>query len=67
MIDLSKPNMQPINNVLSNIIYSGDKTNVKMTLVNGKILYEDGRFNIGIDEYEVYNRCNLILSRIKES
>ena len=67
MIDLSKPNMQPINNILSNIIYSGDKSNVKMTLVNGKILYEDGRFNIGIDEYEVYNRCNLILSRIKES
>lgn len=66
MIDLNKPNMQPINNILCNIIYSADKTNVKMTMVNGKILYEDGKFNINIKEQEVYDKCNELLHRLKE-
>ena len=44
MIDLNQPNMQPENNVLKNLVYSGSKQNVKMTMVDGKILYEDGEF-----------------------
>ncbi len=45
VIDLSMPNMQPINNIIKNLIYSGSKINVKMTMVNGNILYEDGKFS----------------------
>ena len=54
MIDLHQPNMQPINNIEKNIVYSGSKQNVKMTMVNGKILYEDGAFFIGADAEEIY-------------
>lgn len=46
MIDLNMPNMQPINNIAKNIVYSGSKINVRMTMVDGKILYQDGRFFI---------------------
>ena len=66
MIDLHKPNMQPENSILSNIIYSADKTNVKMTMVNGKILYEDGEFHIHMKEQEVYDKCNSLLKSLKE-
>ena len=43
MIDLCKPNMQPLNDIARNIVFSGSKQNVKMTMVAGKILYEDGK------------------------
>lgn len=40
MIDLMQPNMQPINNIPKNIVYSGSKSNVAMTMIGGRILYE---------------------------
>lgn len=65
MIDLHQPNMQPLNNIEKNIVYSGSKQNVKMTMVNGKILYENGEFFIGTSPEEVYKKANEIISRMK--
>ena len=65
MIDLHQPNMQPINNIEKNIVYSGSKQNVKMTMVDGKILYEDGKFNIGVSAEEVYAKANEIINRMR--
>ena len=65
MLDLKKPNMQPENNIVKNIVYAGSKQNVKMTMVNGKILYENGAFSIGFSEEEIYRRANEIINRIK--
>ena len=65
MIDLHQPNMQPINNIEKNIVYSGSKQNVKMTMVNGKILYEDGAFFIGADAEEIYEKANKIIDRMR--
>ena len=65
MIDLKQPNMQPINNIAKNIVYSGSKTNVKMTMIDGKILYEDGNFADGIDAEEIYTKANVILERLR--
>ena len=42
LIDLQQPNMQPIQNLEKNLVYSGSKQNVKLTMVAGKVLYEDG-------------------------
>lgn len=61
MIDLHRPNMQPINNILKNLVYSGSKENVKLTMVNGKILYEKGAFYMGLDPEEVYAKANEII------
>ena len=58
MIDLRQPNMQPLNNIAKNIVYSGSKQNVKLTMVNGKILYEDGRFYIGEEPEDIYAKAN---------
>ena len=62
MIDLHKPNMQPLNNIAKNIVYSGSKQNIKMTMINGQILYEDGKFAGFIDEDGIYKEA----ARIKE-
>ena len=64
MIDMHQPNMQPENDILRNIVYSGSKQNVKMTMINGKILYEDGKYNIGVDPEVIYKEANSILKRI---
>lgn len=64
-IDLQSPNMQPMNNIVKNIVYSGSKQNVLFTMVNGKMLYEKGKFNIGFDSKEVYSKVNAIINRMK--
>lgn len=66
MIDLRQPNMQPENNLVKNLVYSGSKQNVKLTMVNGKVLYEDGIFLIGFDPAEIYTKANEIIGRMKE-
>lgn len=64
MIDLDQPNMQPIHNIRKNLVYSGSKQNVKMTMVAGKVLYKDGEFFIGTDADKVYQKANEIAARI---
>ena len=64
MIDLMQPNMQPINNIVKNIVYSGSKSNIKMTMIGGIIRYEDGKFNIGVEPEEVYKKAEEIKARI---
>ena len=54
MIDLDAPNMQPLNNISKNIVYSGSKMNVRMTMIDGVIRYEDGRYDTGQDPQEIY-------------
>lgn len=66
MIDLHQPNMQPYNNIVDNIVYSGSKTNIKMTMVNGKILYEDGKFSVGVDPEQIYEKVNELMAKYRE-
>ena len=61
VIDLSKPNMRPINCIEKNIVYSGSKQNVRLTMVNGRVLYENGEYFIGIDPMEVYTKTEKLL------
>ena len=65
MIDLHQPNMQPLNNITKNIVYSGSKQNVIFTMVNGKILSEKGKFDIGVEPEEVYRKANEIIESFR--
>lgn len=64
MVDLNQPNMQPINNLIKNLVYSGSKQNIKMTMINGKILYENGKFYTKESPEEIYEKVNSIKERI---
>ena len=61
MINLQQPNMQPENNIVKNLVYSGSKQNVKLTMVNGKILYEEQKFSIGFEPADIYKEANRII------
>ena len=61
MIDMHRPNMQPENNIVKNIVYSGSKENVKMTMIDGKILYENGEFFVGEAAEDIYQKANAII------
>lgn len=65
MIDLHRPNMQPLNHVVKNLVYSGSKENVKLTMINGQILYEDNQFYVHEDPEEIYRKANEIIERMK--
>ena len=58
VIDLHRPNMHPLNNPAVNLVYSGSKENIRLTMVNGKILYENGEFMIGQSPEEVYRAAD---------
>lgn len=64
VIDLKRPNMQPVNNILKNIVYSGSKENVVMTMVNGKILYDKREFK-NIDTEKIYYNAQKVTDRLK--
>lgn len=66
MIDLHMPNMQPIHNITKNLVYSGSKINVKMTMINGKILYENGSYYLPESMEQIYEKCNVISHRLCE-
>lgn len=67
VIDLNQPNMQPINNITKNLVYSGSKSNVILTMVNGKILYENGKYDIGEEPGKIYEKANQYLKVIKNN
>lgn len=54
VISLHRPNMRPIHDVAKNLVYSGTRDNVRMTMVAGSILYENGEFHVGCDAEEIY-------------
>ena len=58
VIDLHRPNMQPLLNIPKNLVYSGSKENVRLTMVNGRVLYENGQFFIGEEPEEIYRQVN---------
>ena len=65
VLDLHQPNTQPLNSIVKNIVYSGSKQIVELTMVNGKILYEKGKFFIGEDPEEIYAKANLRMEELK--
>lgn len=65
LIDLQQPNMQPLNNIEKNVVYSGSKQNVKLVMIAGKVLYENGEFYVGEDPVRIYAEANRIIRGMK--
>ena len=54
VIDLQRPNMQPVHNAARNLVYSGSKENVRLTMNAGRVLYENGAFFVGEPVQDIY-------------
>lgn len=66
VIDMNRPNMQPVNNVQKNLVFAGTRDNVKMTVANGVIVYENGKFPT-LDAEKIYAKANEIMAVKKNS
>ncbi len=66
LIDMNRPSMQPEHNIVKNLVYSGSKDCVCMTMIDGKILYENGEFFIGESPQEIYERAKHELKEITQ-
>ena len=66
MIDLSAPNMQPINNIITNLVYAGSKDNVMLTMINGRILYENGQYFLNENVEDIYQKAEEIATRLEK-
>ena len=64
MIDVHRPNMQPINNVFNNLVNACESNNVVMTMIDGKIVYRNDKFYCNVDYNNIVNHCNKIIERI---
>ncbi len=61
VIDLDQPNMQPHADTITNLVYSASKSNVLMTMVAGRILYERGNFHVGVEPEQIYADANTVV------
>lgn len=64
LLDMHQPNMQPENNIPKNIVYAGNRKNVILTMINGKIVYESDKYYMGFDPEEIYYKANQIIQRM---
>lgn len=64
LIDLHQPNMHPLHNIPKNIVYSAGKSNVCMTMVNGRILYRNGEYFVGDSAEHIFAECDRIVGRL---
>jgi len=63
VLDLNDVNLFPINDIGDLIKYSATSANVKMTMVDGKILYENGEYYT-IDREKVFHECKKIVEKL---
>ena len=65
-INLNRPNLQPMTNILNNLVYSGSRDDVMLTMVNGKILYRDGEFFLGEKVEDIYAKAQEVTDRLEK-
>lgn len=63
VVDISGPHMNPVHNLKNNLVYSASGSDVIMTMVDGKVLYEDGEYTT-IDIEEVIREADRVTKEI---
>ncbi len=67
MLDISGPNMYPVHDMLTNLVYSMSGSDIMMTMADGAVLFENGEYR-GIDvektAYEVQRSVEYILGKL---
>ena len=62
ILDLSNINLQPINDIFSDIVYNAKGENVETTIVGGNILMENRKL-LTLNENEIIKNCTNILNK----
>ncbi|MBQ0078346.1 MAG: amidohydrolase [Eubacterium sp.] len=57
-IDVSGPNMHPVHQMVNNLVYSASSSDVKLTMIDGRVVYDDGEYPTLDIEKVIYNAEN---------
>ncbi len=63
VIDLERPHLQPVLDVLSNIVFSAQSSDVVLNMIDGRVVYKDGEF-LTIDRERVFAEAKQRVKRI---
>ena len=63
--DIIMLDMPESKEIINYIVFKGSINNVVLTMINGKILYENGRYNISEDIKDIYHKMEEISQRIE--
>ena len=66
VIDLQKPHLQPVHDLVSNLVYCGKASDVETVIVDGRIVVEERRMT-GIDLARLYRDVAAAVERIKNA
>ncbi len=66
VIDIQKPHLQPVNNLISDLVYCCKASDVETVIVDGTLVVEN-RCIAGVDLSELYSRASLAVSRIRSA
>ncbi len=65
VVDLQKPHLQPIHDVMSNLVYCGKAADVETVVIDGRIVVENRRIE-GLDLPQLYHDAAAAVERIKK-
>ncbi|TJX14410.1 amidohydrolase [Tissierella creatinini] len=63
VIDMDKPHLQPVFDVLANLVYSAQSEDICLSMIDGKLVYKDGEV-LNIDVERTVFESNRIKDRI---
>ena len=67
VVDISGANMHPVHNLVNNLVYSCSGSDIKLTMIDGNVVYEDGEYcTIDIEKviYQAECATDKILERL---
>lgn len=67
VVDISGANMHPVHNLVNNLVYSCSGSDIKLTMIDGNVVYEDGEYcTIDIEKviYQAERATDKILERL---
>lgn len=65
LINTNTAHTMPNNNFISNLVYATKSSDVYLTMINGKIVYENGIFDIGEDIQTIFEKNKKIIKKLK--
>lgn len=64
ILDLNSETLQPINDIISDIVYNAKGSNVITTIINGNVIMENRKLNLNIDEKSIFNKSSEIIRNL---
>ena len=65
VVDFNRPHLVPCFDVLANLVFSAQGSDVVLTMVDGDVIYRDGKYKT-IDINKVYDKISYYLPKIIE-